>query len=147
MKGGTSSTTGLASAKALVDPVDLMITVGNTLTLQAGTGPGSAAQIFNDGNIVITAPGGLDLIGGSGSGLFGYQNVPIGVGDEIKLIGGGYRLTFVPGLAKATINASSPRSFDKYLSYILYAANEETRAARLRAGRGVADDSDLPSCD
>ncbi|MEI8221356.1 MAG: hypothetical protein WCH91_12050 [bacterium] len=147
MKGGTSSTTGLASAKALVDPIDLMITVGNTLTLQAGTGPGSAAQIFNDGNIVITAPGGLDLIGGSGSGLFGYQNVPIGVGDEIKLIGGGYRLTFVPGLAKATINASSPRSFDKYLSYILYAANEETRAARLRAGRGVADDSDLPSCD
>jgi hypothetical protein len=33
--------------------------------------------------------------------------------------------------------------FDSLLSYIIFAANEETRAARMRAGLGVADDSNL----
>ena len=70
------------------------------------------------------------------------------LGDEIKLLSGGYTLIIGAGLAKASIYASSPRAkgYDKYLAYILYAANDETRAARFRSGRGLVDDSDLPAC-
>jgi len=31
-------------------------------------------------------------------------------------------------------------------SYILYAANEETRLTRIKVGTGSKDDANLPSC-
>jgi len=171
LRSGTSSTTGSASAAATIDPVvPLTISTGGNLIVQAGVGPGSAALILNQGDIVLTVGGGgtsysytytaasggattnvsgLVLIGGAGSGLYGANKLAITLGDEIKLIGGPYTRLIDGGLAKASIEANSPRSLfvdGDLLNYLVYATNESTASARLRVGRSIADDSDLPSC-
>ena len=60
--------------------------------------------------------------------------------------GGGYTILVDAGLPSAFIEASSLRAFDSLLGYIIFAANEETRAARIRAGLGASDDSNMPAC-
>jgi hypothetical protein len=168
LKAGTSSESGTATAAALIDPaVPMTITTGGNLVVQAGVGPGSAAQILNQGDIVLTVGGagpaysyaytsggsvtasGLVIIGGAGSGLLGANKKEIALGDEIKLNGGPYNLLLDYGLAKATIEANSPRSAfvnGDLLNYLVFATNEITALARLRIGRSITDDSDLPSC-
>jgi hypothetical protein len=170
LKSGTSTRTGgSASAAALIDPVvPLTISTGGNLVVQAGVGAGSAAQILNQGDIVLSVGGagsrysytrttggapallsGLVLIGGAGSGLFGANRLAIVPGDEIKLTGSGYSLLFDGGLASASINANSPRSLfalGDLLNFLVYATNEQTLATRLKVGRSLLDDSDSPSC-
>lgn len=97
----------------------------------------------------MSVPGGLILVGGAGSGLFGASNAPIGLGDQIKgtfTAGGKFSIVGETGISSAFITANSPRSYDGLLGYIIYAANEETRASRTRAGLGASDDSNSPSC-
>ena len=61
--------------------------------------------------------------------------------------GGGRLTTIIDGpMSSAFIQANSPRAFDGLLSYIIFAANEETRAGRIRAGLGTSDDANLPTC-
>ena len=173
LRGGTTPKTGQSSAVASIDPNELIIRTGGDIVLIAGTGTNSSANILNSGDIslfiggngsvlkditfttanagsrTVTVPGGLILVGGAGSGLFGARNVPIGFGDEIKgTFSGGGIFTSIgdSGLSSAFITANAPRSYDGLLSYIIYAANEETRAARTRAGLGASDDSNSPSC-
>ncbi|MFM9969676.1 MAG: beta strand repeat-containing protein, partial [Burkholderiales bacterium] len=113
------------------------VSAGGSLSASAGT--------FNS----VTIPGGLIMIGGPGTGLFGASNVPISLGDQIKgsfSAGGTISTVIHPSLSSAFITANSPRAYDGLLGYIIYAANEETRAARVRAGLGASDDSNSPSC-
>ena len=164
-KGGNSSITGKALAAGIIDPAaDLVIISGGNIVLEAGVGPGSQAQILNQGDVKLTVGGstpyvftftriagvgtatGLILIGGNGTGLLGGKANTVLLGDQIQLSGGGLVTIYDPGRAAATVQANSPRPSDDLLSYIIYAANEETRAARIRTGRGTADNSDLPSC-
>jgi hypothetical protein len=161
---------GVVSASATIDPTLLTITTGGNVIVKAGQGVGADANILNGADIqffiggnqtfsytstalgggtTTTLSPGLILIGGSGSGLFGAGNVPKILGDEIKAtFGGGGTFTQFndPGLAPATIVANSPRNFDSLLSYIIFAANQETQAARIRSGQTSLDDSNLPSC-
>jgi hypothetical protein len=71
------------------------------------------------------------------------------LGDQIKanFVGGGsYTLLIDGGLSPAFITANTPRAFDSLLGYIIFAANEETRAGRIRAGLGASDDANMPAC-
>jgi hypothetical protein len=113
------------------------VSAGTPLAVSAGT------------SHTVNVPGGLIMIGGAGSGLFGAFDLPITLGDQIKgNFSGGGRVSTVnqSGLSSAFITANSPRAYDSLLGYIIFAANEETRAARLRAGLSTSDDSNMPSC-
>jgi hypothetical protein len=163
-----ASNTATVSASATFDPVSVLtVNTGGNVILQAGKGFGADASIINGDDIQMTiggsgnvscaacsanlagTPGGLIMIGGAGSGLFGFGGVAKQLGDEIKadFVGGGaFTQVLDPSLAPATIIANSPRNFDSLLSYIIFAANQETQAARIRAGQSTTDDSNLPSC-
>ena len=171
LAGGSTPLNGQSTAVAKIDPNTLKIKAGGDLVLIGGAGLGGAATIVNDGNIEliiggsgamksfsykvngvsrsVSLPGGLVLLGGPGTGLFGANNLQIGLGDQIQASfpgGGGLSVYSTSGLAAATITANSPRAFDNLLNYIIFAANEETRAGRLRLGLGAGDDSNLPTC-
>lgn len=170
IRGGNTPVKGQVTAVAKIDPTDLTIRVGGNLVLIGGTGVGGQAVISNDGDInlfiggaaqfnfvnlgnrkTLTAVdrGGLIVIGGPGSGLFGANDLGIGLGDQIKVsfLGGGvFSVITDLGRSTASIRANSPRNFDELLRYIIFAANEETRISRIRAGVGGVDDSNLPSC-
>jgi len=61
--------------------------------------------------------------------------------------GGGYGLITDGTKATAFIQSASPRGFDDSLmSYIIFAANEETRTGRIRTNISNLDDSSKPSC-
>jgi hypothetical protein len=178
LQGGITALTGQSTAVARVDPNVLRIITGGDIHLIGGVGPNSSASIINAGDIEFyiggggrktltyqvsasataatpvvqrshEVPGGLVIVGGRGSGLFGAQNQAIIFGDEIKVFysGGGTFTTVIDGpMSAAFVQANSPRANESLLRYIIYAANEETRASRARAGIGGADDSNLPSC-
>jgi hypothetical protein len=177
LKGGlvTSPTGTQAIAAATLDPsTEQIITTGGSVILVGGGATGGAtsptndvsARIVNGGDITFniggsgtvavtsrvgtshTAPAGLVVIGGGGSGLFGADNKEIVLGDEIEARftgGGGFSRLVDARLGTSAVVANSPRSYESLLGYIIFAANEETRAARIRAGL-TADDSSLPSC-
>jgi len=102
----------------------------------------------------------LLLAGGIGSGLFDRNNQPIklyyDVSSQVLLLfpainggagGGSYFLNTDVTKATAFIQSLSPRGFDESLmSYIIFAANEETRTGRIRTGISTMDDSSKPSC-
>jgi hypothetical protein len=175
LRGGKTALTGQSTAVAKLDPSVLTISTGGDIILIGGEGPNSSASIVNNGDIqlviggngyrtitysalkdlstfetkTVTVPGGLIIIGGPGSGLFGARSTQIELGDQIKAAftrGGGYTLSIDTGLPSAFIEANSLRAFDSLLGYIIFAANEETRAARIRAGLGASDDSNMPAC-
>jgi hypothetical protein len=111
--------------------------------------PGTGLVATSGATATISLPGGLILIGGPGSGLFGANNVSVTPGDQIKVNftnGGVLSQVTQAGISSAFITADSPRSYDSLLSYLIFAANEETQAARVRAGISTTDDSSSPSC-
>jgi hypothetical protein len=131
--GAISSATNDASAK-IVNGGDIVFNISGATSVSV---PGTA----------LVAPPGLVVVGGAGTGLFGAGSKPINLGDEIKanfLGGGSYTILSNPGLADAAVIANSPRSYDQLLNYIIFAANEETRAAAIRGL--MTDDTDLPAC-
>ncbi|MBE0627388.1 MAG: hypothetical protein IH606_21525, partial [Burkholderiales bacterium] len=103
---------------------------------------------------------GLLLLGGAGSGLFDRDNQEITLYYDVSsqvLIrfpainggagGGNYFQLTDATRATAFIQSLSPRGFDDSLmSYIIFAANEETRAGRINTGLSNVDDSNKPSC-
>jgi hypothetical protein len=154
------------SAFARIDPSTLVINVDGNVVLKGGisTGPvGSltSARIDAGGEIVINAgPGfvpftyngtaglqGVVLIGGSGIGIFDSNFVPI-PGAAIPITINGTSATFVSDLTLgASVIQTGLATFDSsLLSYIIYAANEETRAARIRRGLGDSGDLSAPAC-
>ena len=173
MKGGAVSRVASAtlSAGAQIDPATLNITVGGNMVLQGGLGAGAEAKIVNEGEIVLRIGGtadytymhtvdgaktvgpGLIFVGaGAGTGIFNGLNVQLNdnalpVDIAFTGIGGGrVQLLSDPARAVAYIQ-TGVKGFDtSLLNYLIFAANEETKASRLRTGAGGSDDSNLPSC-
>ena len=109
---------------------------------------GSSVTVNSGVTHTLNLPGGLILIGGSGSGLYGAATVQIELGDEIKgffSTGGTYTLARDRSISSAFITANTPRNYDSLLSYLIFAANDETLASRTRAGL-TAEDSNSPTC-
>ena len=174
MKGGRSTRLGSAvvSAGATLDPEQLIITTGGNVVLEAGTGSNTNAKIVNQGEIILNISGskpytytnslfgsqtilggGLIIIGNDAtSGLFNGQDEKItGKSLPIKVNFGGsadFRYVFDNARSSAYIQSGViPIGFDTSLiNYLIFAANEETKATRLRAGLGAGDDSSAPSC-
>jgi len=154
------------SAFARIDPSTLAINVDGNVVLKGGTSTGpigslTSARIDAGGKIVINAGPdfvpftyngtaglqGVVLIGGSGIGIFDSNFVPI-PGAAIPITINGTSATFVsdPALGASVIQTGLATFDSSLLSYIIYAANEETRAARIRRGFGDAGDISAPAC-
>jgi hypothetical protein len=94
------------------------------------------------------------MIGGPDSGFFDSNNVPLGGGSppvEFPITIGvvaaaGYQRVPDTGLGAAVIQTGLATFDQSLLSYIIFAANEETRAARMRRGLGEGDDLGAPAC-
>ena len=149
---------GPNSSASITNAGDIQLVIGGSgkirdISYTAGATPvlgGTSGLVVTRGvKTTIGVPGGLILIGGPGSGLFGANNVSISPGDQIKVNftnGGVFSQVTQAGISSAFITANSARSYDSLLGYIIYAANEETRASRARGGLGASDDSNSPSC-
>ena len=142
--------TGAGALAAIVNSGDMEINIGGKFdyTYTDATGEHTVRDV------------GLLLAGGIGSGLFDRNNQPIklyyDVSSQVLLLfpainggagGGSYFLNTDVTKATAFIQSLSPRGFDESLmSYIIFAANEETRTGRIRTGISTMDDSSKPSC-
>jgi hypothetical protein len=93
----------------------------------------------------------LIIIGsGLSSGIFNGQNLELD-GNDLPI-----RITFTdggtinkisdPGRGSAYIQTGVKLFDTSLLNYLIFAANEETRTSRLRAGLTGGDDSNLPAC-
>jgi hypothetical protein len=142
--------TGAGAPAAIVTSGDMEINIGGKLD-----------YTFTDASGTHTVPNvGLLLVGGIGSGIFDRSNQPItlyyDVSSQVLLLfpainggagGGSYFLQTDATKATAFIQSLSPRGFDdSLLSYIIFAANQETQAGRIRTGISTMDDSSKPSC-
>jgi hypothetical protein len=89
---------------------------------------------------VQTVSGNFFLVGGPASGLFDANNLPVpGTAIPITI---NVPVTMVPdGLRGDSIIQTGLSTFNNsLLSYIIFAANEETRSARIRRGILFSDD-------
>jgi hypothetical protein len=100
-----------------------------------------------------TVTGSFLMIGGRDSGFFDAQNVPLGGTSypidfpiTVHMAPGGYVRVPDPGLGGAVVQTGLATFDQSLLSYIIFAANEETRAARMRRGMGEGDDLGAPAC-
>ena len=121
-------------------------------TLESGkVGANNQATLESTGEIVLNVRN-LSLKGAPGSGLFTGSGSALGgpsysLPVEVNLKGGEVIITQSSIYGSiATIRSEVTPLYDGLLNYIIYPANEETRAARIRAGPGAGDDSNLPYC-
>jgi hypothetical protein len=159
----------VVSAGAGIDPNTLNIVTGGNVVLQGGLGINTVAKIVNEGDITMRIGGGstysyvhtvtgaeiadpgLIMIGiSSGSGIFNGQNLELSGASlpiEINFAGGGGIHKISDPNRSAAYIQTGVRLFDtSLLNYLIFAANEETRTARVRAGLGAGDESNLPAC-
>ncbi|OGA67351.1 MAG: hypothetical protein A3G83_16010 [Betaproteobacteria bacterium RIFCSPLOWO2_12_FULL_68_20] len=163
LKGGTASVSGgsplNARAMARLDPSLLTIDVDGAIVLQGGPGPSgslTAARIDAGDEIKInvfgasrpyTAPGGTTLngsffmIGGTGSGFYDANNAPLGGNAfpevfpiTVTFSGGGFAKQIDSSLGDGVVQTGLSAFNESLLAYVIFAANEETRAARIRRG-------------
>jgi hypothetical protein len=141
--------TGAGAPAAIVNTGDMEINIGGKFdyTYTDATGEHTVKDV------------GLLLAGGIGSGLFDRKNQPItlyyDVSSQVLLLfpainggagGGSYFMQTNVTKATAFIQSLSPRGFpESLMSYITFAANDETRSGR-RTGTSTTDDSSKPSC-
>ncbi|MGE5638599.1 MAG: hypothetical protein ACM30H_00765, partial [Clostridia bacterium] len=165
--GLTSITGRNALALAQLDPSKLTMNVGGYVVLQGGTGPTgtlTAARIDAGDEIKITVHGlptnytynntatgnqtlngNFFMIGGSGSGIFDTNNVPIsGLAFPITI-----SATMVSaadaGRSESIVQTGLATFNESLLAYSIFAANEETRSGRIRKGV-EGDDSGAAAC-
>jgi hypothetical protein len=100
-----------------------------------------------------TVTGSFLMIGGPDSGFFDSQNVPLGGSSypiefpiTVDMAPAGYVRVADSGLGAAVVQTGLATFDQSLLSYIIFAANEETRAARMRRGLGEGDDLGAPAC-
>jgi len=153
LEGGQTSGPAGSLASARID-------AGGNITITVnGNGP-AVPYTYVDPQTGLPVPlGSFYMIGGSGSGFFataGGQTQDLTNGGTIPFPTGGL-ITVSPGaggfvrvvdLARGESAVQSGLSTfnNSLLSYIIFAANEETRAARLRKGLGEGDDLGAPAC-
>jgi hypothetical protein len=171
----TSVSARNSQAMAQMDPSKLTLTVDGILVLQGGktTGPqgalasaridagdeikinvlGSAPYTYTNSGGVPTALGigSFFLVGGPDSGFFDANHVDLG-GTTVPqafpitvTLAGAFRRGADSGLAGGIVQTGLVTFDDSLLSYVIFAANEETRAARIRKGVDN-DDIGLPDC-
>jgi hypothetical protein len=157
---------------ARLDPSKLTMIVDGVVVLEGGSSSNPALLPLNSARIdagdeikvtVLGAPiayeydslqsGGLGsisgqffLIGGSGTGIYDANNVPLtGIVYPVTL---NVPVTYVTDGARGdSIVQTGVQTFDSsLLAYIIFAANEETRTARIRKGLGEGDDLGAPAC-
>jgi hypothetical protein len=161
-------------ANAQIDPSNLELDVDGNLVLLGGIAntPGALANArVSAGNLIdikihgntgfdydytnpllgqVSIPGGLILVGGSGSGIFDSQNVELnGSAPPVTLTftgGGQYNRIFDAGRGLGVIQTGVDTFDESLLNYIIFAANEETKAARIRLGVGAGADLGAPAC-
>ena len=102
-----------------------------------------------------TVTGSFLLIGGPDSGFYDSFNVPLGGGSypkefpiTVAMLGDPFGYLRVPdlGLGDGIVQTGLSVFDESLLSYIIFAANEETRAARIRRGAGDGDDVGAAAC-
>jgi hypothetical protein len=169
----TSISARNALALAQLDPSKLTMTVDGILVLQGGrtTGPLGAlasARIDASDQINITVngtksysypgsgtlgPASMYMIGGSDSGFFDRNNVDLAgslaypQANPITItLAGGFLKVLDAGLAGAVVQTGLTTFDNSLLSYVIFAANVETRALRFRRGLGGDDDVGAPAC-
>ena len=164
-----------ALAVAQMDPSKLFLAVGGRLVLEGGLlhGPrGSLASARIDAGDEIrisvggaskpysyttssgtgaTVSGSFIMIGSGDSGFFESHNVPLGGGSfpiqfPITVNTGSFVKVLDQGLGAAVVQTGLSVFDQSLLSYIIFAANEETRASRIRRGLGEGDDLGAPAC-
>ncbi len=158
-----------ARAIADLDPSDLTIQTAGNFVLQGGSGPtGSltSARLDAGNNVVVRVLGGpvnytytpsaggsktlnglAFMIGGTGSGFFDGVNNPVtpAPGNAIDINVPVTRDTDI-GFGDSVIQVGRPLFDSSLLGYVIFAANEETRASRIRKGLGEGDDLGAPAC-
>jgi hypothetical protein len=118
--------------------------------------PSSLTYTFTDGQgQSVTLPGGVILVGEpAGTGSFDKALIPLDAGGYPGafpitmsfLNGGQYTKHFDSTLGSGVVQVGRNVFDESLLSYVIFAANEETRAARIRRGLGSGDDLGAPAC-
>jgi hypothetical protein len=143
--------TGAGAPAAIVNNGDMEIRIGGKFDYEYKDAAGVTQTRFDVG---------LLLEGGRGSGLFDRNNQPIKLyydaSSQVLLLfpainggagGGTYFMNLDLDKASSFLQSQSQRGFDdSLLAYIIFAANEETRAGRIVTGVSNTDDSNKPSC-
>jgi hypothetical protein len=169
----TSVSAPNAQAMAQLDPSKLTMTVDGILVLQGGktTGPagsvasaridaGDEIKITVNGNKAYSYPGSgvlgpasFYMIGGSDSGFFDSNNVDLAGSLAYPqafpitvTLAGPFQRVFDSTLASGVVQTGLTTFDDSLLSYVIFAANVETRALRFRTGFTDADEIGAPAC-
>jgi hypothetical protein len=169
----TSISAPNAQAMAQLDPSKLTMTVDGILVLQGGktTGPAgslASARIDAGDEIKITVhgskpysyagsgalgPASFYMIGGSDSGFFDSNNVDLAGSLAYPqafpitvTLAGAFQRVFDSSLASGVVQTGLTTFDDSLLSYVIFAANVETRALRFRQGLTDGDDIGAPAC-
>ncbi|TAK81006.1 MAG: hypothetical protein EPO20_27270 [Betaproteobacteria bacterium] len=102
-----------------------------------------------------TVTGSFLMIGGRNSGFYDSFNIPLGGASypkefpiTVSMLGdpAGYLRVPDSGLGDGIVQTGLHVFDESLLSYIIFAANEETRAARIRRGAGEGDDVGAAAC-
>jgi len=138
LTGGTSSGPAGSLASARIDAGDeIKITVNGAPTTYSYTDSFGAPRTLN---------GQFFMVGGSGSGLYDANNLPVSGAAKPITINVPVNFGLDAGLGDAIVQTGLSTFNNSLLSYIIFAANEETRAARFRKGLGDSDDAGAPAC-
>jgi hypothetical protein len=102
---------------------------------------------------VAVGPASFYMIGGADSGFFDANNVDlagsIGYPQASPItvsLAGSFLRILDGGLAAGVVQTGVTTFDDSLLSYTIFAANEETRAIRIRRGFGDEDDIGVAAC-
>ena len=164
-----------AVALGQIDPSMLTMQIAGDLVLQGGTSSGPAgsltsARIDAGSQIFITVNGAPSLysytntqtgfktvngafimIGGAGTGFFDANTIPLsgpsGFPQQIPITvsTNGYLRELDAGRGDSVVQTGLTTFDQSLLSYIIFAANEETRAARITRGLST-EDVGAPAC-
>jgi hypothetical protein len=153
-----------------LDPSTLTLDVGGAVLLEAGHTLGASGSLafarIDAGDLIVinvtgpsmsytynntqsgpkTLSGHFFMIGGSSSGLFDRNNQVLPGTSSPVTINVPVQFDADPGLGSSIIQTGLQTFNNALLSYIIFAANEETRAARFRKVLGDSDDPGAPAC-
>jgi hypothetical protein len=128
------------------------IDAGDEIQISVSGAP-KVYNYVNSSGASVTATGSFITIGGVDSGFFDSNNVPLGGAAfptefpiTVSMGAAGFLKVIDPGLGAAVVQTGLSVFDESLLSYIIFAANEETRAARIRRGLGEGDDIGAPAC-
>ncbi|HWA36330.1 MAG TPA: hypothetical protein VG873_00565, partial [Burkholderiales bacterium] len=124
--------------------VSSQLVAGDSITIATG-GPASYTYTSSAG-AVRTVTGEILLIGGTGSGTFGQGNVRLTMPNYLIQTSAPLTYSLDAGLGDAVIQVGRSLFDNSLLGYVIFAANEETRAGRIRKGLGEGDDLGAPAC-